>query len=476
MEIESLENLNNQDDILNQEEIIEIEESDLAFESDEEKPSINNKKGVKLHTIKSKIKIAKYAKSNTIKEAVLKFNIPRTTINDWIKNLNKYSSLDTSKLEKTTMHKGKPPLNPDIENKLISFIEFNRRLYNPITTYSLYLKLLELWPERKKYSQNTNYALIYRILIRHSYTFRTKSHYGQLLKKEAFKDASLFLNEIRNNRINNGINSSIIGNMDETPIFFNMPISKTIIKKGAKQVIIRTQGQEKLRVSVILSILADGDKLPPLIIFKAKDKGTVYKHLNEEPEVKSGKCFIECNSNAWATEEIIDRWFTKIWLKYLKSDDLFYDNLGYLILDKATSHVTDNIIAKYKNDNNFLTFIPSGLTRYLQPLDVVINKPFKEALKKLYVEYCIENEAENSPVSRKKILEMITKVWWDENIITKEMIYKSFRVTGIANSLNGEEDYLFSAWSKMQEERPLVENNIDEYIEDDFMDSDLEDP
>ena len=89
--------------------------------------------------------------------------------------------------------------------------------------------------------------------------------------------------------------------------------------------------------------------------------------------------------------------------------------------------------------------------------------------------HCIENEAENSPVSRKKILEMITKVWWDENIITKEMIYKSFRVTGIANSLNGEEDYLFSAWSKMQEERPLVENNIDEYIEDDFMDSDLED-
>ena len=88
MEIESLENLNNQDDILNQEEIIEIEESDLAFESDEEKPSINDKKWVKLNTIKSKIKIAKYAKSNTIKEAVLKFNIPRTTINDWIKNLN----------------------------------------------------------------------------------------------------------------------------------------------------------------------------------------------------------------------------------------------------------------------------------------------------------------------------------------------------------------------------------------------------
>ena len=143
MEIDSFENLNSQDDILNQE-VIEIEESDLAFESNEENPSKNNKKGVKLHYIKSKIKISKYGKTNSIKESVLKFYIPQTTINDWIKNLNKYSSLETSKLHKTTMHKGKPPLNPDIENKLISFIEFNRKLFNPITTYSLYLKLLEL--------------------------------------------------------------------------------------------------------------------------------------------------------------------------------------------------------------------------------------------------------------------------------------------------------------------------------------------
>ena len=42
---------------------------------------------------------------------------------------------------------------------------------------------------------------------------------------------------------------------------------------------------------------------------------------------------------------------------------------------------------------------------------------------------------------------MITKVRQDENIITKEMIYKSFRITGITNSLNSEEDYLFSAWA-----------------------------
>lgn len=49
------------------------------------------------------------------------------------------------------MHKSKPPLNTQIENELISYIEFNSKLYNPIKTYSLYLKLLQLWSERKNF-------------------------------------------------------------------------------------------------------------------------------------------------------------------------------------------------------------------------------------------------------------------------------------------------------------------------------------
>ena len=78
-----------------------------------------------------------------------------------------------------------------------------------------------------------------------------------------------------------------------------------------------------------------------------------------------------------------------------------------------------------------MSFIPPGLTRYLQPLDVVVNKPFKEGIKKLYDEYCLESGAECIKVSRNKFIEMITKVWWDPNLITKEMIYNSFRYTGI---------------------------------------------
>ena len=103
---------------------------------------------------------------------------------------------------------------------------------------------------------------------------------------------------------------------------------------------------------------------------------------------------------------------------------------------KDISYNRTNYFKKY-------SFILSGLIRYLQLLDVVVNKPFKDAIKKLYIEHWIETGKENTKVSRNKIIEMVSKVCWDSNIITKDMIYNSFRCTGIANALNGSEDYFF---------------------------------
>ena len=57
------------------------------------------------------------------------------------------------------------------------------------------------------------------------------------------------------------------------------------------------------------------------------------------------------------------RWFNNIWNKYLDSKDLFTDGVAYLIMDKATSHNDNELIKKLTNQNKFISFIPSGLTR-----------------------------------------------------------------------------------------------------------------
>ena len=73
---------------------------------------------------------------------------------------------------------------------------------------------------------------------------------------------------------------------------------------------------------------------------------------------------------------------------------------GYVIFNlyKSTFHVTDKIINTYRNSDKSLSFIPAY--RYLQQLDLVVNKPFKEAFKKLYVYYFLENDIKNILLSR----------------------------------------------------------------------------
>ena len=86
--------------------------------------------------------------------------------------------------------------------------------------------------------------------------------------------------------------------------------------------------------------------------------------------VKNKKCFIACNINAWSTEKIILKWYKHVWREYLESAESLCEGYGYLILDKAPSHLTEASLAIMKNDKNLLPFIPAGLTGFIQPLDV----------------------------------------------------------------------------------------------------------
>ena len=154
METMDIDTFNEQSE--NKEDTIEIfqEEENNDFDDDineENNISISqyNKKGKKLHTIQSKIKIIKYAKENSRIDTIKKYNVPSSTLSDWFKKEKEFQDLESSKLQNTTLNKGPKVKYQEIYNKFIDFIEFNRKLFNPVTTWSLLLKLYEIEPSRK---------------------------------------------------------------------------------------------------------------------------------------------------------------------------------------------------------------------------------------------------------------------------------------------------------------------------------------
>ena len=66
------------------------------------------------------------------------------------------------------------------------------------------------------------------------------------------------------------IKLSQIDNMDETPMFFDLPSNHTVDSCGAKTVTVKTTGHEQTHFTTVLSCMADSSKLPLMIIFKRK--------------------------------------------------------------------------------------------------------------------------------------------------------------------------------------------------------------
>ena len=70
----------------------------------------------------------------------------------------------------------------------------------------------------------------------------------------------------------------------------------------------------------------------------------------------------------------------------------------------------------------------------MQPLDVCVNKSFKDSLRKKYIDYCIDlKEIKNIKVSRKNILGWINEVWNSPLNIPNNLIENNFLVTGLVN-------------------------------------------
>ena len=87
------------------------------------------------------------------------------------------------------------------------------------------------------------------------------------------------------------------------------------------------------------------------------------------------------------------RWIIDIWRKY------FYFDLKketMLVMDDASMHKLDVIKKKINDWEISISMIPGGLTKYLQPLDVSINKPFKDELRKKYTDYWMEIKNSNA--------------------------------------------------------------------------------
>ena len=105
-----------------------------------------------------------------------------------------------------------------------------------------------------------------------------------------------------------------------------------------------------------------------MVIFKRKTLPKINKHGVVAP----------AQQKSWMDADQMKIWIEKVWRSRL-------GGLGrrcLLVYDVFEAHVTESVKAAIARENMNLAVIPGGLTLLLQPLDVSLNKPFKDNVTK----------------------------------------------------------------------------------------------
>lgn len=141
-----------------------------------------------------------------------------------------------------------------------------------MTTEVLQLKALELAGDRDVpvMAFKASRHWVHKFLHCVGHSLRRRMSISQKML-DAYEEQSIaFQHHLINLRRSKTFLLGQIGNVDQAPMYLDVPSSYNVNEKGARQVLVRTTGHEKTRVTVMLVCTADEKELPPYVALKRK--------------------------------------------------------------------------------------------------------------------------------------------------------------------------------------------------------------
>ena len=148
-----------------------------------------------------------------------------------------------------------------IEQELVAWINSLRALNLRVTRSNFHSKAIEFAQAHGNEEFTANNGWVDNFLRRHSFSLRRRTTVGQRLPQDLITKVVGFIMMAR--RLYYPL--SLIGNMDETPLWLDMPGETTITRTGQRSIPLNNTGHEKGRFTVIFAALADGR---PFVVFK----------------------------------------------------------------------------------------------------------------------------------------------------------------------------------------------------------------
>jgi len=362
----------------------------------------------------SKVDIAKAVEavrndSLSIEQASKKFNIPRTTLQDHVSRVweNKCQKLGRS----DHVGAGRPKeIDDESERYLVEGLQYLGSLGWPVEAFAvpfIVKNFLDNMGVQRRFKNNLpGREWTRNFLKRNKEEIRKrKPEYVTVARAKGLTTnvLSAFFSMVK--EFLDDFGSNFTGrhfyNLDETGLSLDPKRKDCLFKKGSSNAMCIVPTEGKTMYTVLFCGNAEGEYLPPYVIYKGKGQTFSASWIAGAP---TGTVF-NVTPSGWMEDIAFENWFEKSFLEHVKHKE----KPIFLFFDGHNSHLTFKTILCAKENDVHIICLPPQTSFALQPLDVGVFGPAKSTWQKILQEFYTGSR--NQKVSKESFASLLNALF-----------------------------------------------------------------
>ena len=344
------------------------------------------------------------------------FNIPKSTINDWVKNPN--ILIGTGK---------KTVLEPFEEDMLVEALNYTAKYGFPISRNSLkdmvQSYVLSIGKETSFKDGRPGPDWVLQFERRHRKRLRRRKREGLsdsratgLTQDNVTQFYELYKEIIEEHNVKN--KPWLLFNCDETALTADKTNQKVYVGVEVKNAYSLQPTGTKTCYTVLVCVNAIGQYLPPYVIYKSKNLYNTWCEGGVD-----GACY-GFSESGWMLDINFEAWFVEAFVPQTAAIcDTFH---RVLIYDGHNSHITYRTVKAAIDNNISIVCLPPATSHALQPLDVGVFRSFKAIYSDVVLTWF--KDSRRKSVDKACFPALLKKVW---ERLDPQHVVNGFRKTGL---------------------------------------------
>ncbi|OWZ21105.1 hypothetical protein PHMEG_0004400 [Phytophthora megakarya] len=261
---------------------------------------------------------------------------------------------------------------------------------------------------------------IQNFMNRNNLTLRKRTNLTTLTDEVLVSRAVSYMHYLTLHKPEMNLDRTIL--MDETAVYFEDARTNTVDDIGARHIVVRSTGFASMRITVMLAVTASGRKLPPCLIWKRKNRGSIER---------LGGCYVAFQARAWVDQDLLLNWLDWYYPAVVQTPG------QYIVWDSMRAHIGKKVKQRCSDRAIKMAVIPGGLTPYLQAGDVGIYKSFKDSISKLIEQWKRSDKVTYTKAGNPRapdislVTSWVSQAWKETPV---EVVEKSIKACGFGSN------------------------------------------